>query len=109
MRHIIFKEANTYSIALLSKGTSFNKHELRVNYVDPLIKRGIAEEEMIAFTLDYNSEGKAPAQHIKDYLSKLLPALDSLGVKHLYVADANYFKTLAGQGKADPHFGYVLP
>lgn len=109
MRHQIFKEANTYSIALLSKGTSFNKHELRVNYVDPLIKRGIAEEEMIAFTLDYNSEGKAPAQHIKDYLSKLLPALDGLGVKHLYVADANYFKTLAGQGKADPHFGYVLP
>lgn len=109
MRHIIFKEANSYSIALLSKGTSFNKHELRVNYVDPLIKRGIAEEEMIAFTLDYNSEGKAPAQFIKDYLSKLLPALDGLGVKHLYVADATYFKTLAGQGKADPHFGYVLP
>jgi DNA polymerase-1 len=109
MRHIIFKEANTYSIALLSKGTSFSKHELRINYVDPLIKRGIAEEEMIAFTLDYNSEGKAPAQFIKDYLSKLLPALDSLGVKHLYVADANYFKTLTGQGKADPHFGYVLP
>ena len=109
MRHHIFKEANTYSIAVLSKSTSFSKHELRVNYVDPLIKRGIAEEEMIAFTLDYNSEGKAPAQHIKDYLSNLLPALDSLGVKHLYVADANYFKTLAGQGKADPHFGYVLP
>ena len=109
MRHHIFKEANTYSIAVLSKSTSFNKHELRVNYVDPLIKRGIAEEEMIAFTLNYNSEGKAPAQHIKDYLSNLLPALDSLGVKHLYVADANYFKTLAGQGKADPHFGYVLP
>jgi DNA polymerase-1 len=109
MRHHIFKEANTYRIAVLSKSTSFSKHELRVNYVDPLIKRGIAEEEMIAFTLDYNSEGKAPAQHIKDYLSNLLPALDSLGVKHLYVADANYFKTLAGQGKADPHFGYVLP
>jgi DNA polymerase-1 len=109
MRHVIFKEANTYSIALLSKGTSFSKHELRINYVDPLIKRGIAEEKMIAFTLDYNSEGKAPAQFIKDYLSKLLPALDSLGVKHLYVADANYFKTLTGQGKADPHFGYVLP
>ena len=109
MRHHIFKEANAYSIAVLSKSTSFSKHELRVNYVDPLIKRGIAEEEMIAFTLDYNSEGKAPAQHIKDYLSNLLPALDSLGVKHLYVADANYFKTLAGQGKADPHFGYVLP
>lgn len=109
MRHHVFKEANSYSIAVLSKNTSFNKHDLRVSYVDPLIKRGIAEEDIIAFTLDYNQEGKAPAQHIKDYLSNLLPALDSLGVKFLYVTDASYFKTLAGQGKADPHFGYVLP
>lgn len=109
MRHHIFKEANTYSIALLSKCTSFSKHELRVNYVDPLIKRGIAEQEMIAFTLKYDSAGKAPAIVIKEYLSNLLPALDSLGVKHLYVADANYFKILSGQAKAEPHYGYGMP
>ena len=47
MRHHTFKEANTSSIAVLSKSASFSKHELRVNYVDPLIKRGIAEEEMM--------------------------------------------------------------
>lgn len=109
MRHIIFKEANSYSIAVLSKGTSFSKAELRINYIEPLIARGVAEEEMIAFTLKYNSEGKAPAKFVKEYLDNLLPALDGLGVKHLLVTDATYFKTLAGQGKADPHFGYVLP
>ena len=109
MRHIIFQEANTYSVAVLTKSSAFNKHELRINYVDPLVKRGVAEHEMIAFTLKYNPDGKVPAHVIKDYLSNLLPALDGLGVKFLYVADSNYFKTLAGQGKAEPHYGYVLP
>ena len=108
MRHIIFEEADTYSIAVLVKGTSFNKSELRINYIDPLVKRGVAEKEMIAFTLKYE-DGKAPAKLIKDYLANLLPALDGLGTKHLYVADANYFKILAGQAKAEPHFGYALP
>lgn len=109
MRHTIFREANTYSVAVLVKSSSFNKSELQINYVDPLIKRGIAEQEMIAFTLKYTPDGKAPATLIKEYLSNLLPALDSLGVKHLYVADANYFKTLSGQAKAEPHYGYVMP
>jgi DNA polymerase-1 len=109
MRHIIFQEANSYSIAVLVKGTSFNKSELRFNYVDPLVKRGLAEQEMIAFTLKYNPDGKAPVTVIKEYLGNLLPALDGLGVKHLYVTDANYFKTLTGQAKAEPHYGYVLP
>jgi DNA polymerase-1 len=109
MRHIIFQEANTYSVAVLTKSSAFNKHELRINYIEPLVKRGVAEHEMIAFTVKYSPDGKAPAHVIKEYLGNLLPALDSLGVKFLYVADSNYFKTLAGQGKAEPHYGYVLP
>lgn len=109
MRHIIFQEADTYSVAVLVKSTSFNIHELRLNYIDPLVKRGVAEERMIAFTLKYNPEGKTPAKFIKEYLDNLLPALDQLGVKHLYVADANYFKTLTSSSKSEPHYGYVLP
>ena len=109
MRHLIFEEANTYSIAILVKRTSFNKQELINNYISPLNKLGITPQQSIAFTLSYNDVGKAPAGHIKDYLVKLLPALDSLGVKYLYVADSSYFKVLAGQVKAEPHHGYVLP
>ena len=109
MRHHIFTENTSYSVAVLVKGTSFNKSELRINYIDPLVKRGVPESEIIAFTVKYNPEGKAPAKFIKEYLDNLLPALDQLGVKHLYVADANYFKTLTGSAKAEPHYGYVLP
>jgi len=109
MRHHIFEENNRYSIALLVKPTAFNKTELLANYVTPLNTLGVRSENVIAFTADYNEVGKAPAGFIKEYLAKLLPALDSLGVKTIYVADSNYFKVLAGQAKAEPHFGYVLP
>jgi DNA polymerase-1 len=110
MRHIIFKENpnGIYSVALLIKGTAFNGQELRTNYVEPLVQAGIAEDDVIAFTLKYE-DGKASAKTIKEYLGNLLPALDSIGVKNLIVADGAYFKILTGQSKADPHFGYVLP
>lgn len=110
MRHILFDEISTsFPVAILVKRTSFNKQELTTNYVTPLGKQGVPATDVIAFTLSYNEVGKAPAGHIKDYLKKLLPALDSLGVKYLYVADSSYFKVLAGQAKAEPHHGYVLP
>lgn len=109
MRHHLFTESNAYPVALLMKNTAFNKQELITNYTNDLVARGIGHDEIIAFTLDYNEAGKAPAGHIKDYLAKLLPALDGLGTKYLYVADSAFFKVLAGVPKADPNFGYVLP
>ena len=110
MRHLLFDEASTtFSVAVLVKRTSFNKQELLSNYVTPLGNLGVAAKDVIAFTLSYNEVGKAPAGFIKDYLAKLLPTLDSLGVRYLYVADSSYFKVLAGQVKAEPHHGYVLP
>ena len=62
MRHIIFNQANSsgnFSVALLIKGSAFNGQELRINYVQPLVDRGVAEEEVIAFTLKYDENGKA--------------------------------------------------
>lgn len=109
MRHLIFEEAASYPVALLIKGSSFNKSALVTNYTFPLTERGIAANQVIGFTLEYNEAGKAPVSFIKAYLDKLLPALGSLGVKMLYVADSAYFKTLTKMTKAEPHHGYVLP
>ena len=100
---------NRYSVAVLIKGSAFNQFELQRNYMDALSAHGLASQDVIAFSLSYNASNKAPAKHIKEYLDNLLPALESLGTRHLYVADANYFKVLAGVAKADPHFGYALP
>lgn len=109
MRHIIYKEADSYSVAVLIKGASFNKQELLNNYVTPLVEQGLTEESIIAFNLKYDSNNKAPVKFVKEYLDTLVPALVSLGVQYLLVADSNYFKVLTGQTKADPHYGYVLP
>lgn len=110
MRHILFNEESTsFTTAILVKRSSFNQMELTDNYVTPLVDMGVQAKDVIAFTLSYNDTSKAPAGHVKDYLKKLLPALDSIGVKYLYVTDSSYFKVLAGQAKAEPHHGYVLP
>ena len=111
MRHHVFSTSGngSYQVAILIKNTSFNKQDLIKNYVNPLVAKGIALDQIIAFTLTYNDAGKAPVKLIKAYLEDLLPELEELGVTHLYVADANYFKVLAKQSKAEPHLGYVLP
>lgn len=111
MRHILFAEQNSnYAIALLMKATAFNKQELQNNYVFPLKELGVNCNSVIAFTLELEPGKKKPsAGFMKDYLAGLLKALDSLQVKHLYVTDAEYFKQLTGERKAEPHFGYALP
>lgn len=109
MRHIVWEDHPTYSTALLIKASSFNKQELENNYTTPLAQRGVPAKDVIALTLDYAGAKKPSNKDMKDYLAKLLPALESLAVKRLYVADANYFKVLTTQAKADPHYGYVLP
>ncbi|NQY56005.1 MAG: hypothetical protein HRT86_05860 [Ilumatobacteraceae bacterium] len=66
------------------------------------------ESEMVAFSLDYNAKGKAPAKTVKECIPVLLRALDGLGCEVMYVADATYFKSLTGCKKADPNYGYVI-
>ena len=109
MKHIIFEPANSYSTAILIKTPSFTQSALRFNYVEPLVKQGIPQSDVIAFNLKYNDAGKAPVALQKEYLHKLLPALDTVGVKQILVADTAYFKTLTGKNQAEPYFGYVLP
>lgn len=111
MRHIIFEESPTgsYKVAVLIKGSAFNKSAVETSYVTPLNQRGIPRTDIIGFSLKYGDNNKASATVIKDYLKNLLPALNSLGTKVLYVADASYFKVLVSKSRADPHHGYVMP
>lgn len=109
MKHHIFEQADSYPVALLLKSSAFTKQEIVNNYLDYLNKGGVSSDTVFAITVDYDSTGKAPVKFIKEYLAILLPELDSLQTKLLYVADSNYFKVLTGQTKAEPHHGYVLP
>lgn len=108
MRHIVFGQSDTYPVALLIKATAFNQQEIQAHYVAPLQQQGIDPAGIVALTLAYEGK-KVSVKFIKEQLDEILPALASLNTQYLYVADSAYFKVLTKQGKADPHFGYVLP
>jgi DNA polymerase I len=109
MQHILFNENSSNKITILIKTTAFNKASLLSNYVDPLIKLGVSEADIIAFDLEYDNPKKCSAKAINTYLGTLLPVLESLGTKILYVCDAEYFKKLTKETKTEAHYGYVLP
>jgi hypothetical protein len=65
MRHHIFEESDRYKIAVLLKNTAFNKQEILTNYIRPLNSMGVVSSDLIAFTLEYNDQGKAPVGFVK--------------------------------------------
>lgn len=110
MQHIIFNKSNSYKIAILIKESSLNYDKMMKYYVNPLTKNlNNIIKDLIGFSLKYDINHKATVKFQKSYLAELLPALKSLGIITLYVADSNYFKTLTGMRKADPYYGYVIP
>lgn len=109
MRHINFTESEYYKVAVLIKTAAFNKDSIVSHYVEPLINSGSLLEDFIAFNLKYEDKGKVSAAFMKEYIAELLTVLVQLKIEYLYVADANYFKTLTGNTKAEQHLGYVLP
>lgn len=109
MRYFIFDDSETYPIAILVKTSGFNKEAIRRYYVEPLLQKGIALGDIVAMTLKYNENNKAPKAFIDSYLEELLPALDSIGTQYLYCTDAAYFKVLTKQNRPNTRLGYVDP
>ena len=108
MRHMIFEDANSYKVALLTKPSTFIQRELAQHYLDPWKTMGLPRREVIGFTLESDGK-KVSAGFAKKYLEDLLPVLKEQGVQYLYVCDSTYFKLLTKQSKAEVHQGYVLP
>lgn len=109
MKHLIYEEAEQYKVALLLKTTVLNKQAIKDHYIDELVTLGVSTKDCVVFTLDSGGSTKVKASTAKDYLVKLLKALDQLKISHLYVTDGTYFKALTKLSKAEPHLGYVLP
>lgn len=107
MKSVIFDSYVDPTVAILIKATALNESGLREHYVNRLVGSGTQESNLIAFELTYTNN-KVTAAQAKEYVKALLPELQSLGVKHLYVPDAVYFKVLANVSEVDPHIGYVL-
>lgn len=109
MRYFVFDESDTYEIAILIKGSAFNRRELERAYLPFLNKAKIPLDTVVFLALEYNEQGKAPAKHIKAVLDDMLPQLNSIGTQYLYCADAAFFKAISGYRKAEPPLGYAFP
>lgn len=108
MKHLKFADADRYPIVLLVKDSAFKQSELERAFVEPLEGMGISRDSLLFVSVPYRNN-KAPVKLIKEYLAEVLPDLVTLGVEHLYCADANYFKVLARKPKAEAFLGYTLP
>ncbi len=106
MRSIIFEDNTKYDIAILIKNSGLKEDKLIEHYINP---SNIDPSNFIAFSLDYNKQGKCPIKLLRSCLDKTLKALDVLGVTTIYICDGPYFKTLTKSKKAEPHLGYILP
>lgn len=111
IRHIMFdtKENSKLEAVILIKDDAFKERSLRQYYIKALEKYGVTASKIFAVNLPYTENNKAPASHCREYLAKLLPELDRLGITTLYVADANYFKQLVKVKTLNDVYGYVLP
>lgn len=109
MRHHVWDHSDTYPVALLLKGTAFDRTQIMLNYIDRLKTHGVHESDVVAFTLDYFDKKKPSASDMKAYLQQLMPELHNLKTRYLYCADSGYYKLLTGTKKAELNTGYVLP
>lgn len=102
MYHILFEKNNQYKIAFLIKTNALAKPSLSKYYAEPLFNKGVASNDLIAFSLDSSAKTAKPQ---RVYLESLLPALDNLKVQYLLVNDVPYFKVLTGVKDASCTYG----
>ena len=98
---------SSYKVAVLIKDSYLVDEDLKRYYID-YINPDITDEQVICFGLKYVNN-KITAARAREHIEKLVPTITKLGISHLYVPDAAYFKVLTKETKADTHYGYVLP
>lgn len=107
MHHLILTPEAQASYPLCFLVPTIRKDEIQKEYVDAF---NIPHGDVVVLDLHYSQDKKkTPAAEMKEYItSELVPVLTDLGVQYIAVADAEYFKVLTKQTKAEIHLGYVL-
>lgn len=98
-----------YRVGILIKNQALRQRELEQYYTLPFMDRGLQRSDIVAISLEYNDKNKAPVTLIKAHLETVQKVVEKLGISHLLVADAAYYKTLCKVRKAEPFFGYLQP
>lgn len=89
-------------IAILIKESSLDDEAIERYYINPLSKR-IDRDRISIIDLPYR-DNKATATTVKEWVDTVKDELES--INYLYIADAQYFKTLCKETKAEANLGY---
>jgi DNA polymerase-1 len=107
MRYLTFDPTRfTFPICILV--SQIQRDKLLSAYIDPFA--GISEQDVLILDL-HQAEGKkkTPVAEIKAYIGEeLQQTFDDCKIEYVVVADAEYFKALTGQTKAEANLGYIL-
>lgn len=105
MRYMTFdqQEHSSYKVCFLLP--QLQADEIQRHYIGPHLQG--MEPDLLAYDL-YKTGKKTSVAIQRGYLGELLPILHGLGVTHLVVCDAEYFKTLSQVASAEAGLGYVL-
>lgn len=100
---------STFTTAILLKDSSLNAQAIERYYLDYLAQRGVDTTQIVGISLDYTRDNKAPMKTvIEPCIERVLKMARHMGVKNLFTCDANYFKKLSGERKAEPNIGLVF-
>lgn len=105
MQYLTYRETSTYPVVLLT--TRISRDEIKDAYID---RHGLSPEDFLVVQIHQSQTAKkTPAGEIKEWFqSELVPSLEDVQAEYLIVTDADYFKVLTKQTKADASLGYVV-
>ena len=108
INHLVLTAApTTKPIALLVHKRDFNKDLIVDNYIKPMVAAGIPQEDIIVFDLE-GTAGKVSMTAAREYLAKLKPIMDSIGVETIMCCDGQFFKALTKATKVKPTLSYRM-
>lgn len=104
MRYLTFATPEPASYEVCFLVPQLQRAEIQRHYLDRHFAADSAK--VIAYDL-YKTGKKTPTKLMREYLEELLPILADLGVTHIVICDADYYKVLSKAASTENELGYV--
>ncbi|MFA7188479.1 MAG: DNA polymerase [Sphaerochaetaceae bacterium] len=107
MNYLVFSEEELDGYPITFLVPTIRKDDIAKTYITPF---NIDPNEVLVVGLSYSqTKKKTPVSEIRQYCKEVLTdVLRTAKAEIVVVADADYFKELAGVAKAEAHLGYAL-
>lgn len=107
MNHLHFSDQPQASYPITILVPQIRKDDIKKAYLDPY---QVDKDAVLVLTLHQEpGKKKTPMTIMRQYIEEMLaPALKDAGTQFVLCADAEYFKALTHESKAEPFLGYAM-